>query len=71
MFKGLRPVLEGFVVPMHEGVCETESQIPRALTRAIWLLFAQARVDWDNKPQQIGLNYDYNMTFSISPRECQ
>ena len=28
--KGLRPVLEGFVVPMHEGACETGSQIPRA-----------------------------------------
>ena len=28
--KGLRPVLEGFVVPMHEGACETRSQIPRA-----------------------------------------
>ena len=24
----------------------------------------------DNKPQQIGLNHDYNMTFSISQREC-
>ena len=31
------------------------------------VLFAQARVPWDNKPRQIGLNYDYNMTFSISP----
>ena len=29
-FKGLRPILEGFVVPMHEGACETGSQIPRA-----------------------------------------
>ena len=28
--KGLRPVLEGFVVPMHKGACETGSQIPRA-----------------------------------------
>ena len=27
MFKGLRPVLEGFVVPLHEGACETESQL--------------------------------------------
>ena len=35
-FKGLRPVLEGFVVTMHEGACETESQIPRALARGIW-----------------------------------
>ena len=53
VFKGLRPVLEGFVVTMHEGV-----------------LFAQAWVHGDNQPRQIGLNHDYNMTFSISPREC-
>ena len=30
-FKGLRLVLEGFVVTMHEGVCETGSQISRPL----------------------------------------
>ena len=36
IFKGLRPVLEGFVVTMHEGACETGSQIPRALARGIW-----------------------------------
>ena len=30
--KRLRPVLEGFVVTMHEGACETGSQIPRDLT---------------------------------------
>ena len=36
LFKGLRPVLEGFVVTMHEGACETGSQIPRALARGIW-----------------------------------
>ena len=41
MFKGLRPVLEGFVVTMHEGACETGSQIPRAI--AVDVLFAQAR----------------------------
>ena len=35
-YKGLRPVLEGFVVTMHEGACETGSQIPRALARGIW-----------------------------------
>ena len=29
IIKGLRPVLEGFVVPMQEGACETGSQIPR------------------------------------------
>ena len=34
--KGLRPVLEGFVVTMHEGACETGSQIPRALALGIW-----------------------------------
>ena len=33
--KGLRPVLEAFVVTMHEGACETGSQIPRALARGI------------------------------------
>ena len=26
----------GFLVPMHEGACETGSQIPRALARGIW-----------------------------------
>ena len=36
MLKGLRPVLEGFVVTMHEGACETGSQIPRALAQGIW-----------------------------------
>ena len=29
-FVGLRPALEGFVVTMHEGACETGSQIPTA-----------------------------------------
>ena len=67
MIKGLRPVLESFVVPMHEGACETGSQILRALD----VLFTQARMHWDNRPWQIGLNHDYNMTFSISPLECQ
>ena len=56
--KGLRLVLEGFVVTMHEGACETGFDV----------LFVQARVHCDNKTQQIGLNHDYNMTFSISPR---
>ena len=36
--KGLRPVLEGFVVIMHEGACVTGSQIPRALARGLFLL---------------------------------
>ena len=33
MFKGLRAVLEGFVVPMHEGAVETGSQIPWPIGR--------------------------------------
>ena len=32
----LRPVLEEFIVRIHEGACETGSQIPRALARGIW-----------------------------------
>ena len=50
IIKGLRPVLEGFVVTMHS---------PSGFD----VLFAQARVHCDNKPRQIGLNHDYNMTF--------
>ena len=42
------------------GRVQTGSQITRPL----------AQVDCDNKPRQIGLNHDYNMIFSISPREC-
>ena len=34
------------------------------------VLFAQARVHCDNKPRPIGLNHDYNITFSIAPHEC-
>ena len=64
MFKGLRPVLVGFVVTMHEGACKTGSQIA-----GFDVLFAQAQVHCDNKPRQIGLNHNYNMTFSISPHE--
>ena len=33
-------------------------------------VFAQAQLHCDNKPQQIGLNHDYNMPFSISLRDC-
>ena len=36
IFKGLRPDLEGFVVTMHEGACETGSQIPKPFGRGIW-----------------------------------
>ena len=35
MFKGLRLLLEGFVVIMHEGTCETGSRIPRPTSRGI------------------------------------
>ena len=35
-----------------------------------YVLFAQARVHCDNKPRQIGLNHNYNMTFLISPHGC-
>ena len=34
-FKGLRPLLEGYVVAMHEGACETGSQIPRPIGRGM------------------------------------
>ena len=35
MFNRLRPVLEGFVVTVHEGAYETGSQIPRDLTHCL------------------------------------
>ena len=54
----------GFVFTMHEGACETGTP------EGFGVLFAQAQVHGDNKPRQIGLNHDDNMTFSISPREC-
>ena len=70
LIKGLRPVLEGFVVTMHEGACKTGSQIPRALARGIWRTVRTSPSALCNKTRQIGLNHDYNMTFSISSREC-
>ena len=63
LFKGLRPVLEGFVVTMHEGACKTGSQIWRTVRTSPSALWQQTR--------QIGLNHDYNMTFSILPLECK
>ena len=36
-FKGLRMVLEEFVFTMHSDLCETGSQIPRAIGLGIWL----------------------------------
>ena len=35
LFNGLGPVLEGFVFTMHEGACETRSQIPTPFGRGI------------------------------------
>ena len=51
VLKGLRTVLEGFVVTMHEGTYETGSQFPRVLAEGFDVLFAQTRVHCDNKPQ--------------------
>ena len=53
-FKGLRPFLEGFVVPVHDGAWETGSQIPRANALRIWrtvrtspsALRQQTLIDW-------------------------
>ena len=55
----------GVVVTMRvrDGKSNTEAD-------RIDVLFVQARVHCDNKPRQIGLNRDYNKTFSISHREC-
>ena len=70
LFVGFRPALRGFVVTMHEGACETGSQIPTALPEGFDVLYAQARVHCDNKPRQIGLNHNYSMTFLITPHGC-
>ena len=44
---------------------------PDGIAGEIWrTLFAQAQVHCDNKPRQIGLNHNYNMTFLISPHGC-
>ena len=66
-FKGLSPVLEGFVVTMHSGLCEQYVQSLSLTASGFDLLFAQARVHCGNKPRQFGLNHDYDMTFLISP----
>ena len=41
LYKGLKPVLEGFVVTMHQGTCKQEVHS--------WSSSAQARVHCDNK----------------------
>ena len=65
VIKGLRRVLEGLVVTMHEGLCEQYVKFD--------FLFTLTFVHFDNKPRHV-LNNDYNMTFqyhSISPYECK
>ena len=64
----IRPVQEGFIVAMHEGACETGSQILSPIGRRIWCTIrTKPRVHCDNKPRPIGLNDDHNMILSISP----
>ena len=58
VIKGLRRVLEGLVVTMHEGLCEQYVKFD--------FVFALTFVHCDNKPRHVVLNNDYNMTFSIS-----
>ena len=60
--KGLRLGLDVFLVTTHEDACKEEVRLD--------VLFAQARVQWDNKPVETGLKHDYNMTFLISNHEC-
>ena len=70
MIKGLRPVQEGFAVPMHENAYETWSRIPGAFVRGVWRTVRTSPSALGQQPRQIGLNHDDNMIFSISPREC-
>ena len=51
-FKGWKPVLEGFVVTMHEGARETGSQTRGRLAEGFDVLFAKAWVHCDNKPDR-------------------
>ena len=63
--KGLRPILEGLVT-IQEGAWERGSQTTRPPGRGIWpSVRTSSRVLWQ-QTRQIGLNPDYNMTFSIS-----
>ena len=62
-FNELRPVMEEFIVTMHEGACKQEDQSRSRYADGLEVLFAQARVHCDKKPQKIGLHHDYNMTF--------
>ena len=40
------------------------------MAEGLAVLFTQARVQLDNKLWLIDLGHDYNMEFSIPPREC-
>ena len=48
--KGLRPVLEGFVVTMHEGACEQEVKSRGSYAEGFVALFAQARQTPRDRP---------------------
>ena len=64
IIKGFRPVVEGFVITMHKDGCKKQEV-------KFDILFAQARVHWDNKHWQISLNHNYNITFIISLYKCE
>ena len=51
---------------MHEGMCEQEVKSWDHQAEGFDILFTQARVHCDNKPQQIGLDHDYNLTFFVN-----
>ena len=66
--KGLRPVLEGFVVTMHEGACETGSQIPRALARGIWrTVRTSSSALWQQTPPEPVLITNITWHFQFRP----
>ena len=66
----LRPVPEGFVFKMQEGVSEKGSQILRPKGRGISRTVRTSLDIVTTNTSRTGLNQDNNMTFSISPRKC-
>ena len=67
--KGLRPVLLGFVVTIHEVVCKRKSN-PEAIGLGdVTHCSHKPECIVTTNPSRTGLNHDYNMTFSIPP--CQ
>ena len=68
--KGLKPVLEGFVVTMQEGACDQEDKSWGRQVKGFDALFTQAPVHCGNQSLQIFFNHDYDMAFSISPCAC-